>query len=222
MTRASLSEYGRAHGVTKQSASKWKRDGLLVLDGDLVDVEASDKRLSQAGKGRFGDKGRHKPRNPAAAALKPAPKPPLWSPVYDPDEDDDGDVQLAAEELAQLEDFETEIRAGRFLGKGAADQVKANALALRQLVAAKKAAGALVDIETAEQALFEASRSARDAWLNFPARVGPLIAADLNIEADKVVDVLTAHVHEQLAQLGEPDVRFGADDSGGEAQPSLA
>ena len=99
------------------------------------------------------------------------------------------------------------------LGRGGAslavaDRLKANALALKHLLAARKSAGDLIEIALAERVLFEQARQARDAWMNWPARVGPLIAADLDLPVDKVVEALNAHVHQQLVELGEPDADF--------------
>ncbi len=106
------------------------------------------------------------------------------------------------------EDFIAEVLAGRFKLIGDAERVKENALAAKNLLAARKEAGDVVDIETAEAVLFEAARSTRDAWINFPARVGPLLAAELGVESDRVVEALTAHVQQQLQDLGEPDPDF--------------
>ncbi len=92
-----------------------------------------------------------------------------------------------------------------------ADKVKANALALKHLLAARKAAGDLVEMQLAESVLFEEARAVRDAWANWPTRVGPLIAADLGLTPEAVVEVLTGHVHRQLVELGEPDGDFGDD-----------
>jgi hypothetical protein len=89
-----------------------------------------------------------------------------------------------------------------------ADQVKANALALKHLLAARKSAGELVEAELAEQVLFDQARTARDAWSNWPTRVGPLIAADLGLAPEAVVESLTVHVHQHLAELGEPGAAF--------------
>ncbi len=91
---------------------------------------------------------------------------------------------------------------------GQAVERKENYLALLRQLEYEEKSGQLVDLEVAERELFEASRSSRDAWLNWPARVGPLIAADLGLEADKVTEVLTAHVHKHVELLGEPDVQF--------------
>lgn len=91
---------------------------------------------------------------------------------------------------------------------GEALERKENYLALLRKLEYEKKSGSLVELSVAERALFEGARAARDAWLNWPARVGPLIAADLGLEADKVTEVLTEHVHKHIAQLGEPDVHF--------------
>jgi hypothetical protein len=89
-----------------------------------------------------------------------------------------------------------------------ADRVKANALALKHLLAARKAAGELVETDVAEAVLFEQARAIRDAWSSWPTRVGPLIAADLGLAPEAVVESLTAHVHQQLAELGDPAAAF--------------
>lgn len=92
-----------------------------------------------------------------------------------------------------------------------ADRAKANALALKHLLAARKAAGELVEIAMAEKVLFEEARGVRDAWMNWPARVGPTVAADLGLQVETVVEVLTAHVHAHLAELGDPAANFAGD-----------
>lgn len=88
-------------------------------------------------------------------------------------------------------------------------QHKENYLALLRKLEFEEKSGALVDLAAAERALFEGARAQRDAWLNWPVRVGALIAADLGLEADRVTEALTEHVHKHIAQLGEPDVQFG-------------
>lgn len=120
------------------------------------------------------------------------------------------DVEGASEELfaEEVEGFLDNVLAGHYADIGTAERIKENALAAKHLIAARKDAGNLVEIETAKLVLFETQRSQRDAWLNFPTRIGPLLAADLGVEADKVVEALTAHVHQQLDDLGEPEATF--------------
>lgn len=113
-----------------------------------------------------------------------------------------------------LDDFIAKLLSGSFATLSDAERVKENALALKHLLDARRKAGELVDVETAKGVVFEAARSARDAWLNFPSRVGPLMAADLGVEPEPLIEALTAHVHQQLADLGEPELSFAADGEG--------
>lgn len=120
------------------------------------------------------------------------------------------EVAAKAEELfaEEVEGFLDNVLAGNYADTGTAERVKENALAAKHLLAARKDAGSLVEIDTAKMVLFETQRAQRDAWLNFPTRIGPLLAAELEVEADKVVEALTAHVHQQLDDLGEPEADF--------------
>jgi hypothetical protein len=87
-------------------------------------------------------------------------------------------------------------------------RVKENYLALLKKLEFQQKEGSLVALEVAERVLFEGARADRDAWLNWPARVGPLIAADLGLEADRVTEILTEHVHKHVSQRGEPEPDF--------------
>lgn len=85
---------------------------------------------------------------------------------------------------------------------------KENYLALLRQLEFEQKSGALVDLGLAERVLFEGARAQRDAWLSWPSKIGPLLAADFGLEADRVTEALTEHVHKHIAQLGEPDVHF--------------
>lgn len=63
----------------------------------------------------------------------------------------------------------------------------------------------LIDMDEASGLFFEAARTARDAWMNWPSRVAPLAAANLGMAADPLLEVLNEHVHQQLVDLGEPE-----------------
>jgi hypothetical protein len=112
------------------------------------------------------------------------------------------------------EDFVAAVLAGRFRTTGAAERVKENALAVRRLLDARREAGDVVDIEVAEAVLFEQARAIRDAWMNWPSRVGPLIAAELGISPDPVLEALNKYVQQQLQDLGEPDADWAGADEG--------
>ena len=126
------------------------------------------------------------------------------------------DVETATEELfaEEIEGFLDNVLAGTYADTATAERVKENALAAKHLLAARRDAGHLVEIEQAEAVLFETQRSQRDAWMNFPTRIGPLLAAEIGMDADKVVEALTVHVHQQLDDLGEPEADFAAQREG--------
>lgn len=115
------------------------------------------------------------------------------------------------------DDDSLEAEAARMLNEGAgvdyaeALRRKENWLALLRQLEYEQKSGALVELAVAQAVLFEASRGQRDAWLNWPAKIGPLLAAELGLEeADRVTEALTAHVHKQISDLGEPVADFSA------------
>ncbi len=85
-------------------------------------------------------------------------------------------------------------------------RLKENYLALLRQLEYEQKSGSLVDLEVAEKILFEQARASRDAWLNWPTRIGPLLAADLGLEADRVVGALTEYVHKHISQIGTPEI----------------
>lgn len=210
-TLVSRAEFARQHGASKQAATKWEARGALVIVDGKVNVEASDKKMMFAGLGRFADK---PPAKPQPSGGRPATKP-AAAPVVAPDpETAEAIAELAAdvsEEFAHLpglQRFVAVIAAGGYSSAADAETVKQNALALKHLLDARVKANELCDIADAETVLFEQSRQARDAWISFPDRIGPVLAGELGVEPEKLVEALTAHVHQQLADMGEPENPF--------------
>lgn len=66
-------------------------------------------------------------------------------------------------------------------------------------------AGKLIELDLAKQVVFDSSRQARNAWMNWPARYGAVIAADLGVDAGQVFNVLERYVMEQLHRLASPE-----------------
>lgn len=190
MDLVTKAEFARRHEVSKPAVQKWESQGFLVFRDGKVDVEASDAKLRGARLGRFKDA-----VNQPAAVNSPV------NPVNPPPPVNPDDTEA-------LEDFLERLLAGQYATQADAERVKENVLAAKHLLAVRKEAGALVEVEQAETILFEVSRAARDAWLNWPVRVGPLLAAELGLEADRVTEVLTKHVHQHLDELGEPEAEF--------------
>jgi hypothetical protein len=67
----------------------------------------------------------------------------------------------------------------------------------------------LVDRAKAVAQVFRLARDERDAWVNWPARVAAMIAAELEIDPHRVHAALERHVRDHLGELAEirPNLR---------------
>lgn len=213
MALVNQAEFARLMDVSRKTVTTWKAANLLVLAGGLVDVEASKKVLQKYRRDGVPSvtsdtaKSRKKspPGNSAGNAKKRAPgntaQPPKTPRKRPPPEPDS--LEWEAER-------ELELR-GANLSLVEAKRVKENYLALLRELEYQERTGSLVDLDLVKRVLFEEHRAQRDAWLNWPARVGPLIAALFDLEADKVVGALNEHVHKHIIQLGEPALDLDAE-----------
>ena len=68
--------------------------------------------------------------------------------------------------------------------------------------------GELVDRARATALVFRLAREERDSWLNWPARVAALIAAELDVEAHEVQKLIETHVRGHLAELADVRPEF--------------
>jgi hypothetical protein len=69
--------------------------------------------------------------------------------------------------------------------------------------------GELVDRAKAVAQVFRLARDERDAWVNWPARVAAMMAAELEVDPHQLHAVLERHVRDHLAELAEvrPNLR---------------
>ncbi len=69
--------------------------------------------------------------------------------------------------------------------------------------------GELVDRAKAVAQVFKLARDERDAWVNWPARVTAVMAADLGVDAHAMHTSLERHVLDHLAELADirPNLR---------------
>lgn len=213
MTLLSLTAYANTHGASRQAAAKWKSKGALVFSGDLVDVTASDGRMRNLGLGRFKAGAATDTPSPATAPRNRRKVAPAVAAVVD---EVVTDFTAAIESDAIDEEiaggFIEQLLAGQFRSKVQASAIKENALALKHLLVAQKEAGRLIEIEQAEKVIFDDRRAARDAWMSWPGRFAPLLAADLDIDGPTLAEALKPYVHQQLDELGEPGLDWsGAD-----------
>lgn len=72
----------------------------------------------------------------------------------------------------------------------------------------QKMKGELVDRGRAVATVFGLARRERDAWVQWPARVAALIAADLGVDPHAVETALEKHVRRHLAELGEARIEL--------------
>jgi hypothetical protein len=69
--------------------------------------------------------------------------------------------------------------------------------------------GELVDRAKAVAQVFRLARDERDAWINWPARVAAMMAAELEVDQHRLHTVLERQVRDHLAELAEvrPNLR---------------
>ena len=68
--------------------------------------------------------------------------------------------------------------------------------------------GELIDRARATALVFRLAREERDAWINWPARVAALMAAELGVEAHPMQKILETHVRAHLTELAEVRPEF--------------
>lgn len=99
---------------------------------------------------------------------------------------------------------------GEAMPLGKAKALKETYLARLRKLEFEVKSGTLVDAETVKKAVFDLSRQDRDSWTNWPARVSPLIAAELGVDQVKLAVILEKHVREQLAERAQPALRLAS------------
>lgn len=179
MTLLSLTAYGRTHDASRQAAAKWQQRGYLVMDGSMVDAEASDAQMENFGKGRFRIKA-HGGRRQAGVrgvvdrpGLDQAPPSPAPPPADEP-----------------------------WNGWHRAGNPNTLSTAIREAIES----GDPDDLDDALDGVDYAAwdEASKDAgWDRWPATAAAAIASELGIDDQaKVREVLHRHVTIRLADLG--------------------
>jgi hypothetical protein len=204
--RISASEFARRAGCDVRQVRRAITRGTLVRGKDMkLDAAQLDEPWRRANR-----------RTQARAHTVPDRR---SANAKDTTQDAAKDTTASVDEALRLFEQQAAAVSERVLnGASYADavRIKENYLALLRQLEYSIKSGAVIELAAAEETAFELFRSVRDAWLNWPARVAPLVAADLDFEdVDRLGTVLNAHVHEQLAMLGEPQIHFGRQDRAG-------
>lgn len=196
MTTMNRIEYARHAGVDRKTISRWIKAGkYIVLSGDDIDVEASDRAVAL-----WRDSTDGRTKNASKSCHETVPE----------------TVPLNVTRACSQDDAEDFVKAfmlanGADMSKEEASRVKENYLALLTRLEFQQKDGQLIELEQAEKVLFDCFRAQRDSWLNWPSRVAPLMAADLDVPADRMTEVLAEHVHKHITSLGEPE--FNAEET---------
>lgn len=103
-------------------------------------------------------------------------------------------------------------RAGGAAGAGGASLLQARTVnevvkAQTNKVRLARLKGELIDRSQAIAQVFRLARAERDAWLNWPARLAPQLAAQFGVDAHAMYVALETAVRAHLAELGEVRVR---------------
>lgn len=211
MRTAKQADFAVMHGVSRPTITKWKNRGWLAFAGDLIDVDASNLLLKK-----------HRP-TPAGKPLKSVTLPGLGNGQGNGQGNKRGKNpgNKQPELPVSVEEGETAQQAAARLTDLAINDMTINDARLKKEIYLgllnqleyEQKSGKLIELDTAEAVFFEEFRAQRDAWLNWPIRVGPLLAATLGLEADKVTEALTTLVHKHISSLGQPEPTF--DEQGG-------
>ena len=173
-------QYAARIGLSRGAVQKAKAAGRLVLyDDGSINAEASDARRAEM-------TDPSKARRAAKPRLKPVPE---------------AAVNAVSDTLREKGLAVPPIGNGTsFLQAKTANEVlKTQERRIRLL----KLKGELIDKSRAQALVFRLARQERDVWVNWPARVAALMAAELGVEPAVMQKILEDHVRSQLNDLAE-------------------
>ena len=188
-------QYAAHVGLSRGAIQKAKAAGRLVLHEDgSIDAAASDRMRAKA-------------TDPSKTRKAPAPK---MKPVPEAAVSAVGDTLREQGMAAPVTGGGTTF----LQAKTAHEVLKAQERRIRLA----KLKGELVDRDRATALVFRLAREERDAWVNWPARVAALMAAELTVSCSEAVGhevtietaamqkVLEAHVRAHLEELAQPRI----------------
>ncbi len=189
--------YARHRGVAENAVRKAIAAGRIELEPDgTIDVAKADQAWT-----RRTDPGQQRPQTkrnewPSPAAGRAA--------ATQSSADEVKPVPAAAVEAVRdrLREADEPPPAGGMnyvTARTANEVIKAQERRLRL----GKLKGELIDRAKATTTVFTLARRERDSWVQWPARVAALIAAELGVDAHLMETVLDKHVRQHLAELSD-------------------
>jgi DNA-binding Lrp family transcriptional regulator len=193
MARTSNRELARQLGVSETAVRRAERAGRIKRESDGSWDAA---RVKAAWSDNTDQAQQRPPRQrsdgPRRATLKPVPEAALGA-VRDT-------LREHGEPVAAEAPGSTPGQVMTFMQARTANEVlKAQERRLRL----QRMKGELVDRAKAVAQVFRLARDERDAWVNWPARVAAMIAAELEVDPHQAHIVLERHVRDHLAELAE-------------------
>ena len=180
----SIREYARQRGISDAAVRKALKQGRITAEADgTIDVERADRDwLSNTAPAS------RKPRTVRAAKTKPVP----------------AAAVKAVEETLEESGSSVSGELNYMQVKTASEVLKVQEGKIRLA----KLKGDLIEQDKAVALVFRLAREERDAWVNWPARVAAMMAAELGTQTAVMQKVLEAHVRAHLDELAEPRIEF--------------
>ena len=182
VSRIGMSErnYAAHAGISRGAVQKARSSGRLVLHaGGSIDAAASDARRAQATNPAM-QRGRH------SAASRAVPS---------------AAVEAVAGTLREHAATPSPSAGGMsFLQARTANEVLK---AQERKIKVEKMKGELVDLAMVKAQVFRLGRQERDAWQNWPSRVGALMAAELSVDPHALETILARYVRQHLNELAD-------------------
>jgi hypothetical protein len=180
----SQAEYARMRGISREAVNR-----RTVTHGGPLPVYGKNKRIDPAQADALWHTtmdGRRLKSGQSRAQIPDNPEPSL-------------------DAVAETLDSEPEIAPVARAAGPAAQAKMASALIKAQTdkIQLEKLKGTLIDKPRALRTAFNWSRRNRDAWLNWPSRVGPEMAAQLGVDQHLLTTELERYVRQHLAELAE-------------------
>jgi hypothetical protein len=177
-------QYAAHAGISRGAVQKARAAGRLVLFPDgSIDARASDVRRAATT-----DPTKQRAQTGKPPRFKPVPEAALGS----------------VRETLKEQDLPAGGNVTFVQARTAHEIAKAHLARLRL----QRMKGELVDRARATALVFRLAREERDSWLNWPARVAALIAAELGVEAHAVQKLMETHVRGHLGELAEIRTEF--------------
>ena len=184
--RINASEFARREGCDeKQVRRALERGGLVRGDDGLIDATLIGTTWRKPNRRRL--------QRGAQESCAPAAIDPLSM----------LDGETLGEAAARILDASPEL-----LPLAEALRVKENYLALLRQLEYEQKAGHLVELSLAQNVVFDLMRELRDAWLAWPVKIAPAIAAELGVDLDHLTTLLAEAVYQQLLELSGAEADF--------------